>query len=83
MALWNSSVTWNSNALWSPSAVPPVASQRNAKTKRNTMQRAKYYPNTQGLRMEIIKAGSHDFRPEDFAQCSTLAFGFERSFARV
>ena len=37
----------------------------------------------QGLRIEIIKAGSHDFRPEDFAQCSTLAFGFERSFARV
>jgi hypothetical protein len=37
----------------------------------------------QGLRIEIIKAGSHDFRPEDFAERSTLAFGFERSFARV
>lgn len=52
MALWNSSVTWNSNALWSPSAVPPAASQRNAKTKRNTMQRAKYYPNTLAERPE-------------------------------
>jgi hypothetical protein len=36
-----------------------------------------------GLRIEMIKARSHDLRPEDFAERSALATGFERSFARV
>jgi hypothetical protein len=36
-----------------------------------------------GLRIEIIRARSHDFKPEDFAERSSLSAGFERSFARV